>query len=112
MSGERQRAIELANKILDRPSGDPDDDLAVLSRQLLRALERGPWTGFYVNAQSRAQAMYWLLRAYHSGHREGWEEGPSTNETMDGLHVFLCGEGLDPGGKAAKKLLERTDALR
>ena len=40
MSGERQRAIELANKILDRPSGDPDDDLAVLSRQLLRALER------------------------------------------------------------------------
>ena len=26
----------LANKILDRPNGDPDDDLAVLSRQLLR----------------------------------------------------------------------------
>ena len=31
----------LANKILDRPSGDPDDELAMLSRQLLRADERG-----------------------------------------------------------------------
>jgi hypothetical protein len=36
---EKQRAIRIANKVLDRPSGDPDDDLAVLSRQLLRALK-------------------------------------------------------------------------
>lgn len=39
-SGELARAIVLANRILDRPSGDPDDDLAVLSRQLLRVLGR------------------------------------------------------------------------
>lgn len=32
-------ARALANRILDRPSGDPDDDLALLSRQLLRADE-------------------------------------------------------------------------
>jgi hypothetical protein len=37
---EKEEAIVLANKILDRPYGDPDDDLAVLARQLLRALER------------------------------------------------------------------------
>lgn len=37
---EREQAIVLANKILDRPSHDPDDDLAVLSRQFLRALEK------------------------------------------------------------------------
>jgi hypothetical protein len=37
---EKGEAIILANKILDRPYADPDDDLAVLSRQLLRALER------------------------------------------------------------------------
>jgi len=37
---EYEDAIRLANHILDRPSGDPDDDLAVLSRQFLRALER------------------------------------------------------------------------
>ena len=32
-------AIILANKVLDRPNGDPDDDLAVLSRQFLRMIE-------------------------------------------------------------------------
>jgi hypothetical protein len=37
---EKTFAIILASKILERPYGDPDDDLAVLSRQLLRALER------------------------------------------------------------------------
>lgn len=36
---ERQEAIELANHILDRPNGDPDDDLAILARQLLRMIE-------------------------------------------------------------------------
>jgi hypothetical protein len=36
---ERESSRILANKILDRPSGDPDDDLAVLARQLLRADE-------------------------------------------------------------------------
>lgn len=39
MSAERERAIKLANIVLDRRSGDPDDDFAVLSRQLLRAIE-------------------------------------------------------------------------
>jgi len=33
-------AIVLANNILDRINADPDDDLAILSRQLLRLLER------------------------------------------------------------------------
>lgn len=39
MSIERTKAIVLANKVLDRDAADPDDDLAVLSRQLLRAQE-------------------------------------------------------------------------
>lgn len=37
--GERGEAIALANRMLDRINADPDDDLAVLSRQLLRAVE-------------------------------------------------------------------------
>jgi hypothetical protein len=37
---EKEFAIILANKVLDRINADPDDDLAVLARQLLRALER------------------------------------------------------------------------
>lgn len=36
---EYERAAALANAILDRINADPDDDLAVLSRQLLRAQE-------------------------------------------------------------------------
>ena len=39
MSSEGTETRVLANRILDRPSGDPDDDLAMLSRQLLRADE-------------------------------------------------------------------------
>ena len=37
---EAEEAIRLANKILDRINDDPDDDLAVLSRQLLRTREK------------------------------------------------------------------------
>ena len=37
---EREDAEILAHKVLDRANADPDDHLAVLSRQLLRALER------------------------------------------------------------------------
>lgn len=36
---ERDRAILLANKVLDHHNADPDDDLAVLARQFLRAIE-------------------------------------------------------------------------
>ena len=36
---EKFAAIVLANKILDRVNADPDDDLAILARQFLRAIE-------------------------------------------------------------------------
>jgi len=40
MSDEQADAIALANKLLDQHWADPDDDLRMLSRQLLRAHER------------------------------------------------------------------------
>jgi hypothetical protein len=40
MSDERVDAIRLANKLLDEPNADPDDDLRMLSRQFLRRNER------------------------------------------------------------------------
>jgi hypothetical protein len=46
--------------------------------------------------RSHRLCIYWLLRAYDSGHRKDWEPGPTTQATMDGLHVFLCNEGYDP----------------
>jgi len=52
--------------------------------------------------------IYWLLRAYQSGHREGWEKGPSTDETMDGICSVLANRGYDPNlDQAAKDLLAR-----
>ncbi len=33
---ERREAISLAQRVLDRPNADPDDDLAILARQFLR----------------------------------------------------------------------------
>lgn len=36
---EKEEAIALANRLMDEPNADPDDDLRVLSRQLLRAHE-------------------------------------------------------------------------
>jgi hypothetical protein len=46
--GERARAVTVAAWMLDRPNADPDDDLALLSRQFLRCIDRatsdGEWT--------------------------------------------------------------------
>ena len=42
------------------------------------------------------KAVELLTRAYHSGHREGWEDGPSVQETMSDIHDFLCNIGRDP----------------
>jgi hypothetical protein len=36
---ERAQAIALAHRLLDEPNCDPDDDLRILARQLLRARE-------------------------------------------------------------------------
>ena len=44
---EFEMAVRLANLILERPSGDPDEDLAILSRTLLRTIEK-------LNAQAAA----------------------------------------------------------
>lgn len=56
----------------------------------------------------RKTLIYWLLRAYQSGHREGWEPSPSTDETMDGICSALANRGYDPNlSLAAKKLLEK-----
>lgn len=53
----------MALRILDRPNGDPDDDLAVLSRQLLRSDEQVAALGAKLDAsESRHQAE--LAAAY------------------------------------------------
>lgn len=54
--------------------------------------------------------IYWLLRCYQSGHREGWEPGPSTQETMDGLLNVLANRGYDPNeDQAAQDLIAKIE---
>jgi hypothetical protein len=58
--------------------------------------------------RQREWFIYWLLRAYQSGHREGWELGPSTDETMGRICDVLCNEGYDPSTPRATELLTRS----
>jgi hypothetical protein len=44
-----------------------------------------------------------LLDAYISGHRQGWEDGPSVRETMERIHNYLCNVGMDPALVAPTK---------
>ena len=54
---EQDHAVELANKVLDRVNADPDDDLAILARQFLRARENR-WAAFSENELVRLQPAY------------------------------------------------------
>jgi hypothetical protein len=52
--------------------------------------------------------IYWLLRAYQSGNREGWEPGPSVDETMGAILSVLANRGYDPHrDERAKELLKQ-----
>lgn len=57
------------------------------------------------------ELLYWLLRAYRSGHREGWEEGPNVRETLDGIHSLLCNYEIDPSYSLANELLKHGPLL-
>lgn len=53
--------------------------------------------------------IYWLLRAYQSVHRDGWENSPSVAETMQGLLDLLANNNYDPAGYNALKLMNRIE---
>ena len=53
--------------------------------------------------------IYWLLRAYQSGHREGWEQSPSTDETMDSICSVLANRGYDPNLSDEAKVLMKQN---
>ena len=57
------------------------------------------------------QLLYWLARAWQSGHREGWEHGPSVAATMDALSDLLANAEVDPSTPAGKALLTETHGV-
>lgn len=80
MSGtEFAEAYAIAHRVLDRPGADPDDDVAILARQLVRLTERAARHLLLLRngygdraAQSRDALFYELLQAIDP---EGFAEG-------------------------------------
>lgn len=48
-----------------------------------------------------------LTMAYQSGYRDGWEEGPTTNEAMQRVSDALANAGCDPSTPAGEARLAR-----
>ena len=93
-SNEKRFAIRLANKILDRISGDPDDDLAVLSRQFLRALEReeprrDEREAFEEWVSTKPELLLWADR--NSLAYEAWQARASAAPLPAKDHCIGCG---------------------
>lgn len=70
---------------------DPPELTCPQCRELIREAER-------LNAKMRL-ANTLILAAYQSGHREGWEPGPSVQETMDRLHDWIRNEEISEGAQ-------------
>lgn len=86
---ERDDAIIIANKVLERPFADPDDDLAMLARQFLRALERQQWHPIntapmdgtkillakIVGHIDHPTAIWWVIQGHWSEKWQNWNDG-------------------------------------
>lgn len=92
---------ELAGRL--RPITDKD-----LTRTANKNYDLGRKHGKEEMMDERETLIYWLLRAYQLGYREGWAEGPN-RETMSGLRDVLTNAGYDPniGSDAAQDLMVR-----
>lgn len=85
---EKDFAVRLANKVLDDASRDPDDDLSVLARQFLRALESkwqpietAPWSGPSVLLWKEKTREHYVAARVIDAHGPGWC-------TPDGFEIF------------------------
>jgi hypothetical protein len=65
---EREDVITLANRVLDRVNADPDDDIAILARQLLRTHDRERELREALQESIKLQSHYAMLL-------NGWDGG-------------------------------------
>ena len=71
---ETELAIRLANQVLDQPNADPDDDLAMLSRQLLRARENFAPRSMETAPRDGSHFLGYLYSAPDDGNYRGFGE--------------------------------------
>jgi hypothetical protein len=82
---EAMNALAIANKVLDRASADPDDDIAVLARQYLRIRE----------------ALYMCAASCQGGHSAAGRAAAHHLNVgfpinMESMEVQAKRDGLDP----------------
>jgi hypothetical protein len=86
MNTESEEAKILADRVLDRPYADPDDDLAILARQYLRAadtIERITDEVTRLRQALRVIRMHALGPHDISG-RAAWDEAWAAVDKQDG----------------------------
>lgn len=84
---ELDEATTLANKVLDRVSADPDDDLAILARQFLRARERELGAA-NIAIRTLAEAVLKFAPDLANELKRRWEQAKS--ESDERLNAFLA----------------------
>ena len=72
---EAQEAIALANRALDRPNCDPDDDLCVLARQLLRLREAMAWQTIETAPKDGTKVLLSFDPPFHDSLENGFVTG-------------------------------------
>jgi hypothetical protein len=99
----RIEAISFANRLLDEPFADPDDDLRVWARQFLREIEQPP-----------SKDLVAKLRSYHptSGYSRYMRQAADEIERLsrpvherEPPHCSTCSCGLAPEPAAAPELV-------
>jgi hypothetical protein len=92
---ELDEAIHIAERILERPWADPDDDLAILSRQLLRALERPTQPDPKDQRIAELEAKLSDMALKHGGANAGHAYGPTNCSGCGTLSndYYLVGKG-------------------
>jgi hypothetical protein len=122
---ELEEAIVLASKILERPSADPDDDLAILARQFIRGREEHRQVIAEKDAEiERLKVMEALARESNKQACEtsdklekAWREGQAeiarlkaAYEILGTIHKEMCSrvEQADAECRKLRELLMRA----
>lgn len=89
MSDESDAARLIAGRVLDRPYGDPDDDLAILARQLLRTNERLAALKELMERQQNTLNEYPRLRQDAERYRHMRKSAAFQDRNGPGLYWYL-----------------------
>jgi len=108
LTAERVRALELADRVLARPNADPDDDLAILARQLLRAEEYGTLTETMRLTAAKGLIVHIASRETCAEHLKSGDDTSGqavTASNFDDLIREVRAAGLDGAWDAVEKAL-------